>query len=79
MTNEEAVRYRSERHEIRRPHTGLRLDADERRELDEFALREGLVNAKGKPVRSAALRLRNAFAREHMAAGWRPKAEATTE
>jgi hypothetical protein len=65
-TNGDARHYRAERQEEKRKHTAIRMDGTELDELDEFARSVGLVNKNGKPVRSAALRLRNRYARDHM-------------
>lgn len=79
MTDEEQARYIAHRSEEGRKHTGIRLSERERKELDDFAKRIGLVTRNGRAVRSAALRLRNKWAAEHMPDNWRPKAEVDAE
>ncbi|MFF0817654.1 hypothetical protein ACFYVR_21180 [Rhodococcus sp. NPDC003318] len=55
-----------------RPLVGVKMDADRIELYDEQAVREGLLMKSGRPNRSELIRIKLAFADEHMPAGWRP-------
>ena len=55
-----------------RPLVGVKMDANQIATYDQQAQVEGLLMKSGKPNRSELIRLKLAFADEHMPAGWRP-------
>jgi hypothetical protein len=55
-----------------RPLVGVKMDAIQIAFYDEQAAIEGLLMKSGKPNRSELIRIKLAFADEHMPAGWRP-------
>lgn len=55
-----------------RPLVGVKMDANQIELYDQQAAVEGLLMKSGKPNRSELIRLKLAFADEHMPSGWRP-------
>ncbi|MFI6433566.1 hypothetical protein ACWFRB_01825 [Rhodococcus sp. NPDC055112] len=55
-----------------RPLVGVKMDAVRIEEYDAQAQQEGLLMKSGKPNRSELIRIKLAFADEHMPNGWRP-------
>lgn len=55
-----------------RPLVGVKMDANQIQEYDQQAAHEGLLMKSGKPNRSELIRIKLAFADEHMPSGWRP-------
>ncbi|MFC7448953.1 hypothetical protein [Rhodococcus daqingensis] len=55
-----------------RPLVGIKMDAVRIEEYDAQAQQEGLLMKSGKPNRSELIRIKLAFADEHMPSGWRP-------
>ncbi|EME21832.1 hypothetical protein G419_08259 [Rhodococcus triatomae BKS 15-14] len=50
----------------------MKMDAVQIEFYDKQAAIEGLLMKSGKPNRSELIRIKLAFADEHMPAGWRP-------
>lgn len=55
-----------------RPLVGVKMDAHQIEMYDKQAESEGLLMKSGKPNRSELIRIKLAFADEHMPVGWRP-------